>query len=196
VVLNKNIFMQLTEQNFIEIAQIHKDRLKDFIADCSVEFISLFYKTIIKLPSVKLITEKDKENDKVIGLYLLTTNKKEYLKYFFKKNIINIILSPSSYIPIIKAILSKLRHKSVSPVDNKHEGVYICVARGYENGTGLILIEKAENEIKSLGYNDLYAMVFEENKLAIKFFKAVGYKIIGEQNTLKGKKFIIKKILI
>jgi len=51
--------MKLNKKDFNSIAKIHKKELKDsgFLGQCSIKFISFFYKKVIKYNSTILLVE-------------------------------------------------------------------------------------------------------------------------------------------
>lgn len=187
--------MAFTENNFIEFAEIHKCRLKglDFLSDCSVKFIEHFYRTIVHLPSIIIVAEFSEPEHRVTGFFLLTKNKDEFMRYFLKKNVFKIVMSPSAYIPIAKAVLNKFLFRNQARFDYQNEGVYLCTALWAPKGTGTRIMIRSEAEMKKARFDYFYVTVFERNLTAINFYRKFGFKVIAEYETFRGKKFLLSK---
>ncbi|MDO9164522.1 MAG: GNAT family N-acetyltransferase [Rhodoferax sp.] len=118
------------------------------------------------------------------------------MKYFIKRNLINIIRSPSAYIPITRAILNKLFLSEKIHFNYQNEGVYLCTAPDAPKGTGTRIMIKSEVEMKNAGFSIFYVTVFEKNVIALNFYNKFGFKAIAAYKTSRGKKILMSKELI
>lgn len=186
----------LIKEDFSKIARIHKCNLEHsgFLSECSLRFISLFYKKIDSYDSTILLIDKDNDRN-VKGFTFCTTNKEEYYQRFFIENLVHVIRYPSVYYPFIKALYQKKNRKEkFKPYLS--ELVHIAIdSKWHGQGVGQALIKKAEEEFISRGTYEYYLQVFSDNVKAIRLYKFLNFNIV--QNILVNgrEKYLMRKEL-
>ena len=195
--------MWLDESKFEQIAKIQKSELEYrdsvFLSECSIKFISLFYKKVIHYNSTIFCVDETQQNE-IKGFVFCTTNGQGYFRNFFNETKLQLICYPSIYISLFKALLRRVGSKLL---DYKHktynyncEIVYMAVKRQYqEQGVGKKLINLAEREFVKRGINKYFLEVFSGNNRAIKFYKTSGFVIVQSFKRGNMKKLIMYKDL-
>lgn len=182
----------LTSNTFSQIALIHKKMLSnsDFLSECNVNFLAYFYNTIAESDSTILITEND--GKKVKGFLFFTTDRENYMRNFLTKNFPSILKFSNIYIPLIRAIIRKVKSEHVPSYQN--ELVHIAVDSKFQGqGIGRKLLVELESILKVRNINEYYLQVFGDNLVAVSLYKKMGFETVKLFEKGHQIKYLMKK---
>lgn len=181
-----------SNKDFLQIAHIHKEMLKDtgFLSECSEKFIAKFYKCVNTFDSSLLFVVR-KENNDIVGFIFLSSESRQYYKKFLLNNLFLILFYPSSIIPLIKAVLRKSINKS--SYNYYVELVQIAIdASSRGKGFGKLLIQKGLKELYKRNISTVFLQVHADNHSAIQVYKKIGFKTVGKMSSYKRVKLVMK----
>lgn len=189
----------MNEDKIELVAKIQKNELKNdcFLSECSIRFIALFYKQIIKYDSTILCVNENSKKE-IRGFVFCTTNSQGYENHFLKKTIFQILFYPSIYFPMLKVVMQKIMSANIS--NNKFnydcEIAHFAVDKQYQRtGIGKSLIMQVEEELRKRKIKEYHLQVFSDNLAALGFYESVGMKVVNEfSKGNRKKKLMFKKI--
>jgi len=186
---------KLSHDDIFQIAKIHKEELKNsgFLGQCSIKFISFFYKKVSIYKSSIILVKKNNQG-KVIGFCFFSENINEYYQKFFKRNLLRMFFYISIYVPFVKSYFRIKRQKPL--LKHEVELVQIAVDSKYQGrGLAIELIKRGERELIKEGIFEYYLQVYNFNKKALRLYKKMGFNIIDKFEVNNKGKYLMKKNL-
>lgn len=192
------ITYEATQQDFIEIAELHLETLPEEICDLTflgLNVLKFFYLNVLeKNLGYIYVVRNDNET---AGFVLITTNPSKLfnnglLPYFYKlKNIFFNFVVYKLFLIFVKKLTSFKLNVSKFP-----QLVYIGVKDQFRNkGVGTMLLNEAEKKFKELNLNEFELDVETKNIDAIKFYEKKGFIIVRKYRLGKQTKFLLRKKL-
>lgn len=177
----------------LSVAKMHRVYLdKSFLGTLGERFLNLLYKSLIKWRSGYFVIAEN--NGRVVGFVAGVANINEFYKYFFKTYFIkaSFILLPKVFnLNIILKILETLRHSRGSANISLPEAELLSIAvKKNHQGKGVSkrLFERLVNDFYRVGINEFKIIVGSNLTQAIKFYRKMKCKNVGEIEVHKGER--------
>lgn len=162
-------------ERFIELAQIHKQRVPDLLSCFAIEDIVKFYQDIESDPDNFIITAE--ENNSVCGFAFFTIKTKKFIKEYFRRKKIKIITRLFTCPGTVLMLLKSIFMKSVNGIAPGSASLcQIAVSPGHEGkGIGRHLIGQGEIWLRQRSISEYYLTVNQQNIRAAEIYRKSGF---------------------
>ncbi|MDD4205400.1 MAG: N-acetyltransferase [Candidatus Delongbacteria bacterium] len=183
---------EINKEYYKAVAEIHKNELggSDFLSSCSKKIIGYFYRCYEKDEKNILFTVDEK--GEIAGFVFFTLAKDGLFSNFVKRNILQILLSPSAFYSLFKTMI--MRKKRTLKHQYDVDIVYIAVGTKFRSkGYARKLLGMVEEYLKAHLICTYCLQVFKDNHRAVEFYEKYGFETIEEYSARGRIKLLMRK---